>query len=84
MTPEQAAEARALALRNAMLGLQQLPSHELGPDGTRAAGILYDLQRRIAAIEMAEAGPPPAPPKTEDARVEELMAEMAARGLNRV
>jgi septal ring factor EnvC (AmiA/AmiB activator) len=54
MTPEQAQQQRQQALQNAILGLQHLSSHELDPQSTRASGVLYELQSRIAQIEAAE------------------------------
>ena len=86
MTPDQAAQQRALALHNALLGLERLPSHELGPDGTRASAILLDLQQRIRRVEEAEAARDhrPTEPDPREPQVQELMAEMAARGLNRI
>ncbi len=54
MTPEQAQAQRQQALNNAILGLQHLSSHELDPQSTRASGVLYELQSRIAQIEASE------------------------------
>lgn len=86
MRPEEAQRQRDLALKNAIIGLGRLPSHELAPDGTRASGILYELQQRIAAIEVAAgpAGEPRHVEGSEDERVERVMQEFAARGLGRV
>ena len=55
MTPEQAAHARASARRDAELGLENLPSYEIGTNSPRAAGILLRLQTRLAEIDAAEA-----------------------------
>ncbi len=54
MTPEQAQQQRQQALNNALLGLGTLSSHELDPQSTRASGVLYELQSRIAQIEASE------------------------------
>jgi hypothetical protein len=86
MSPEQAQQQRDLAFTNAMLGLERLPSRELGVDGA-AVGILVDLQRRIAAIEAAEAPggqPRPEPAGSDEERIQQVMAEMAARGHGRI
>jgi septal ring factor EnvC (AmiA/AmiB activator) len=54
MDPETAQQQRQQALNNAILGLQRLSSYELDPQSTRASGVLYELQSRIAQIEAAE------------------------------
>ena len=84
MSPEQAQQQRDLAFTNAMLGLERLPSRELGVDGA-AVGILVDLQRRIAAIEAAAApGGQPQPAGSEEAQIAAVMQEMVARGHGRL
>ena len=87
MTPEQAAQQREHAYQEAALGLRNLPTYELGPDGTRAASVLYRLQERLQAIDAAEAAREAAthaPLQTDEGRVHAVMQEMAARGLGRV
>jgi hypothetical protein len=85
MTPEAAAQARQLALNNAILGLGRLPSHEIAVDGA-AVGILVDLQRRIAAIEAAETpgGQPRPAVGSDEEQIAAVMQEMAARGHGRI
>ncbi len=84
MTPGAAAQARQLALNNAILGLARLPSRELAVDGA-AVGILADLQQRIAAIAAAETTGQPRPPVgTEEERIQQVMAEMSQRGHGRL
>ena len=87
MNQQQADQAREHAYSEAALGLRNLPSYELGPDGTRAAGVLLNLQQRIRSIEAAEAARDAAkhaPPQTDDGRIADAMQDMAARGLGRV
>ncbi len=84
MTPEVAQQQRELALQNTILGLARLPSHELAVDGA-AVGILYDPQRRIAAIEAAEtAGQPRPAVGSDEERIAAVMQEMAANGHGRL
>ena len=83
MSPETAAQQREQALRDATLGLARLPSYELDPNGA-AAGILYELRQKVAAIEAAETAGQQRPAAPEDEQIAGVMQEMARRGLGRL
>ena len=86
MNQEQAAQQRELAYQEAALGLRHLPAYELTVDG-RAAGVVYELQRRLHAIERAEAEQQsrtrPAN-VTDEQQIATAMGELRRRGLGRI